>query len=182
MKCQGQLLDSANGTEVLKTDPSAPRGFRSPRPGESYKNPNLGKTFRLLGEKGRPGFYEGPVAQAIVDVSQQLGGFLTLEDLKKHGETGSEVSTPVKLRLESPMLGCDGKNLDLWEHGPNGQGLVAQMALGLFQQWKRDGKISKFAPEDHNSPRSVHIPSNLAEILTYSPRIDIFMPLSKLYE
>jgi len=35
---------------------------RAPRPGEIVKLPNLGQTFRELGEKGKDGFYKGRIA------------------------------------------------------------------------------------------------------------------------
>lgn len=57
---------------------------RAPRPGEVIKLPNLGKTFRELGEKGKDGFYKGRVAQAIVDLIQSKGGVMELDDLAEH--------------------------------------------------------------------------------------------------
>ncbi len=45
-----------------------------------------------LGERGKPAFYQGRVAQAIVDVIKKNGGILTLDDLSGHD---SEVITPI---------------------------------------------------------------------------------------
>ena len=42
------------------------------------------RTFRLLAEHGKKGFYEGPVAEAIVKAVNSRGGVFTLEDLKAH--------------------------------------------------------------------------------------------------
>lgn len=155
----------------MKPDPAAPGGFRAPRPGEIYKNALLAKTFRLLADGGRKGFYEGPVAQAIVDVTTSLGGFLTLEDLRRHGEVGSEITKAIPLPLgrhivshdgdatsaggggEEPQDKADDAVIDLWELPPNGQGIVAQIALGVLQELIAQGKVEKFKTGEHNSAR-----------------------------
>ncbi len=49
--------------------------------GDTLRMPELAKTLQLIGDKGRPGFYEGPVAEAIVKAVTENGGMLTLEDL-----------------------------------------------------------------------------------------------------
>lgn len=107
----------------------------------------MAKTFKLLAERGKSGFYEGPVAEAIVEISQKLGGYLTLDDLKKH--TSEEVD-PISIRLDLPP---GGNSIDLWEHPPNGQGIVAQMALGILAELERDGKIPHFTAADHNTSK-----------------------------
>ncbi len=144
-----RLRGRPNGVELLKADPNTPGGYRAPRAGELYKNPLLAQTLRRLGEHGRAGFYEGPVAEAIVKIVSDLGGYLTLADLKNHGDLGSEVTRPVSLRVNTDS----GANpaIDLWEHPPNGQGIVAQMALGILQILEKEGKIPKFGPQDHNT-------------------------------
>ena len=50
----------------------------------SRQNPHLANTFKLLASKGKAGFYAGPVAEAIVKLSQELGGTHTMDDLKAH--------------------------------------------------------------------------------------------------
>ena len=53
-----------------------------------------------LGESGKPGFYRGRVAQAVVDVVRQNGGVMTLEDLSGHdSEVVAPVSTDYKVWL-----------------------------------------------------------------------------------
>jgi gamma-glutamyltranspeptidase/glutathione hydrolase len=54
---------------------------RRPSAGQIFRNRDLAKTFRILQEKGRDGFYRGEIAQAIVNKSKALGGTMTLEDL-----------------------------------------------------------------------------------------------------
>lgn len=48
--------------------------------------------WQELGECGKSAFYQGRVAQAIVDVINQNGGVMTLDDLSSHD---SEVITPI---------------------------------------------------------------------------------------
>ena len=48
-------------------------GGKQPAAGQIYRNPDLAKTFRILQQKGRDGFYKGEIAQAIVAKSTALG-------------------------------------------------------------------------------------------------------------
>jgi len=57
---------------------------KQPTAGQIHRNPGLAKTFRILQQQGRDGFYKGEVAQAIVDKSSKLGGTMTLEDLASY--------------------------------------------------------------------------------------------------
>ncbi|KAK4193112.1 putative gamma-glutamyltransferase YwrD [Podospora australis] len=143
---------SPNFSEMLKTDPSSPDGVRAPSAGEIIKLPNLAKTFRTLATEGKKGFYTGPIAEALVKVVQDLGGHLELSDLEHHLETGSEPVDPISLDFTGQ--GTDG--VKLWEHPPNGQGIVALMALGILQSLETSGKIPTFTPGDHNSAPYLH--------------------------
>lgn len=152
MEYEDELRGKPNGVDLLKKDPNAQGGYRAPKAGELYRNPLLANTMRLLGEHGRSGFYEGPVAEAVVKMVNDLGGYLSLDDLQQHGQRGSEVSQPVSIRLTSDSAG----DIDLWEHPPNGQGIVAQMALGILQILEKQGKVPRFGPQDHNSAEYLH--------------------------
>ncbi|KAK0615295.1 nucleophile aminohydrolase [Bombardia bombarda] len=152
---EAELLSKPNGVELLKKDSKAERGYRAPRAGELYGNPLLAETFRRLAEHGKRGFYEGPVAEAVIEVVRSLGGYLTLDDLKSHGEMGSEITEPVSLRLWQ-LADEEHQEIDLWEHPPNGQGIVALMALGILQAFERDGKIRRYGSRDHNSIEYLH--------------------------
>ncbi len=57
---------------------------KQPVAGQIFRNPDLAKTFRLLQQHGRDGFYKGEVAQAIVAKSNALGGSMTLDDLASY--------------------------------------------------------------------------------------------------
>lgn len=155
---------------MLKKDDSAEDGFRAPRAGELFSNPNLSNTYRLLAEHGKAGFYAGSVAQATAKIVQQQGGYLSVEDLKKHAEIGSETTVPISLTFRGQSIGeVKGEGLDgqstgdsssqgvkVWEHPPNGQGLVALMALGILEELERTKRIRVFAKSDHNSAEYLH--------------------------
>lgn len=50
----------------------------------------------------------------------------------------------------------DDNGVELWEHPPNGQGIVALMALGIMQELERQGKIPTFTAAEHNSAAYLH--------------------------
>ncbi|KAK3944116.1 putative gamma-glutamyltransferase YwrD [Diplogelasinospora grovesii] len=145
---------SPNGAEMLKTDPAAPEGVRAPRAGEIVKLPNLAQTFRTLAKEGKAGFYSGRVAEELIKVVQDLGGHLELDDLKHHMDVGSEAPEPVSLKFTGQGQG--GSGVQLWEHPPNGQGIVALMALGIIQELEKEGKVPKFGADDHNTAPYLH--------------------------
>lgn len=164
---------SANGSEMLKADPAASGGCRAPGAGEIMKNPTLARTMRTLAREGKAGFYTGRIAEAIVQVVQEQGGHLELEDLEDHLERGSEPVEPISIKFSGQGLQrgrkrqADGtvkdstaddgeKGVELWEHPPNGQGIVALMALGIMQELEKQGKIPTFTSREHNSAEYLH--------------------------
>ncbi|KAG5298350.1 gamma-glutamyltranspeptidase [Histoplasma ohiense] len=151
---------SPNFREMLKPCPSGKDGVRCPQAGEIFKNPTLAQTFRTLAKEGKKGFYQGRIGEAIVKVVQDLGGRLSLDDLKYHMETGSQDVDAISLKLNPTDIGeikRDGKGeIEIWEHPPNGQGIVALMALGILEELSRTGKIPHFAAEQHNSSVYLH--------------------------
>ncbi|RDW60961.1 putative gamma-glutamyltransferase ywrD [Coleophoma cylindrospora] len=169
---QGLKDASPNFAEMLKKDPKAPNGCRGPKPGEIMKNPDLANTFRTLAKEGVEGFYKGRIADAIVDVVKSRGGFLEKEDLMHHMETGSEPVDPISYVFKgqgydkTKGLYVDGSSgqgdnednhgVEVWEHPPNGQGIVALMALGIIEALEETGKIPQFKKSEHNSAPYLH--------------------------
>jgi len=160
---------SPNFREMLKKDPSGADGVRAPRAGEIMKNPTLAKTFRTLATEGKKGFYTGRIAEELVKVVKDLGGHLELDDLKDHLERGSEPVEPISLKFRGQNVAKALKDsvhggsksdadlgLELWEHPPNGQGIVALMALGIIQELEEAGKIPTFSAEDFNTAPYLH--------------------------
>lgn len=159
---------SPNFAEMLKVDPKAPDGYRAPRAGEIMTNRNLATTFRTLAKEGKKGFYTGRVAESLVKVCQDLGGHIELEDLRKHMEIGTQDTTPISLKFNGHgvskfasqhidgVAGQGDYGVEVWEHPPNGQGIVALMALGILEELEKTGKIPTFTAEDHNTAPYLH--------------------------
>jgi gamma-glutamyltranspeptidase/glutathione hydrolase len=137
-----------------------------------FQNKALATTFRTLAKEGKKGIYTGHIAEAIVKVTKDRGGFLELEDLKKHLELGSEPVDPISYVFKGQGyvktqgdfvdgssgqgINEDNHGLEIWEHPPNGQGIVALMALGIFESLEETGKIPRFTPSQHNSVQYLH--------------------------
>ena len=115
------------------------------------KVPTMANTFKLLGRHGRKGFYEGAVAEALIKVTSDLGGHLTLDDLKRHGDMGSEEVDAITLLFKGHNANSKEGGVQVWEHPPNGQGIVALMALGIIEELERSGKVKTWAQNEHNS-------------------------------
>lgn len=115
---------SANGGEML-----TPEG-KAPLPGQIFKNPTLAKSFRTIAEHGKKGYYEGPIAEAIVEVLKEKGGLLELSDLAAH-----------KSELVMPISYTYHDSFTLHECPPNGQGLTPLIALGIIEEMQALGLI-----------------------------------------
>lgn len=57
---------------------------RAPAPGTVLRQADLAATLERIVRFGRAGFYEGPVARALVDTVNAAGGHWTLEDLRRY--------------------------------------------------------------------------------------------------
>ncbi len=71
--------------EVIARNPAMARiflpGGNPLKEGELFVQSDLAKTLRAIAEGGRAGFYDGPVAKAIVDDMKANGGLITKADL-----------------------------------------------------------------------------------------------------
>ncbi|MCJ1907578.1 gamma-glutamyltransferase family protein [Planococcus ruber] len=101
-------------------DTFAPNG-KAPEIGEVWTSPGHAATLREIGETDARSFYEGPLAKKITDYVQQHKGFLAAEDLAAFKP---EWVDPVSVNY---------RGYDVWEIPPNGQGMVALMALNIFK-------------------------------------------------
>ena len=108
------------------------------KPGDIFYNKDLAKTMRLVAEKGRAGFYEGPVAKMFADYSAAQGGLITEADL---AGIQAEIEEPVKVNY---------RGVDVYAVGPNSQGFVALEALNILE-----GFNLKYM--GHNSAQYLHV-------------------------
>ena len=100
---------------------------RAPRAGEVFSNPGMARTLRELGAGGARAFYEGRAGRAIVDVLRAPGGTMELSDLAAHASSFPE---PLSVRYG---------DVEVFEVGPNGQGIAALMALNVLEAMRREG-------------------------------------------
>src|ERR1700755_903675 len=94
---------------------------RTPGKGDVFKNPDLARTLRLIGEKGRDAFYEGEIADKIDAFMRANGGFLRKTDFEKHTSTWVD---PVSVNY---------RGYDVFELPPNGQGICALQILNILE-------------------------------------------------
>ena len=94
---------------------------QAPEAGDLFRNPALAKSLRAIVEGGRDAFYRGPLADAMVAYSQQVGGLLRKDDFEDHTSTWVE---PVSTNY---------RGYDVWELPPNGQGIAALQMLNLLE-------------------------------------------------
>src|SRR5438132_2537781 len=115
--------------------PSAAR--RTPAKGDIFKNPALARTLRLIGERGRDGFYKGEIADKIDAFMRANGGFLRKTDFEKHTSTWFE---PVSVNY---------RGYDIFELPPNGQGIATLQILNILEGFD-------LRAMGRNSPETLH--------------------------
>ena len=91
--------------------------------GQIYRHPKQAEVLRRIATEGRDGFYEGEVAEDMVNSLNALGGCHTLDDFA--GVT-SDYTTPIS--------GHYG-GLDVFEHPPNGQGATAILLMNILKHF-----------------------------------------------
>lgn len=101
---------------------------QAPSEGQIFRNPALGKTYRMIAELGAQAFYQGPIAKEIDRYSRaQADGLLRLEDLNLHQ---NEWIAPVSTNY---------RGFDIWELPPNGQGIAALQMLNILEPYDVQG-------------------------------------------
>ena len=101
----------------------APNG-KAPAIGEMWSSKDHARTLKLIAETKGEAFYKGELAEEIDAFMKKHGGFLTKEDLAAYKPEWVE---PIKMNY---------KGYDVWEIPPNGQGIVAQMALNIYKNFE----------------------------------------------
>lgn len=79
---------SGNAERWKREFPETARVFlkdgQPPKKGEVLTNPDLARTLEAVAEGGHAAFYEGEIAKIIANHIQELGGCLTVDDLKNY--------------------------------------------------------------------------------------------------
>ncbi len=111
---------------------------RAPRAGEIFRFPAAADTLERIAADGPEVFYKGALAERLVAHAQACGGVLDFGDLEAHMcDWVGTISTVYR-------------GLELHEMPPNGQGLVALIALGILAHFD-------LAALPIDGPDSVHL-------------------------
>lgn len=95
-------------------------GGQAPAPGQTWRFADQARTLAEIATSGGASFYRGDLAQRLVAHAAAHGGALSLADLSAQQARWVE---PLALRYRDHVL---------HEIPPNGQGIAAQMALGML--------------------------------------------------
>ena len=119
--------------------------------GDTVKNIALAETLKRISKYGAKGFYQGPVAEALVKRVREAGGIITHEDLIKYKPVWRE---PLNFRY---------KNLNIYSMGPPSSGGIC---LGQILKMIEPYNINQY---DHNSEKAIQLMVE-AERRSYSDR------------
>ena len=113
-------------TEKLKKDKDCEQIFLKEnqpyKTGEIHYQPNLAMTLREISKSGNEGFYNGWVANDIVN------------KLKPYGNHTSNDFASLDIEYVEP-ISSQYRGYDVYECPPNGQGIVALMILNILEQF-----------------------------------------------
>lgn len=108
----------------------------APQAGQRVKRPALAKTLESIAQSHGESFYRGELADAIVKTAKAEGGLITEADLADH-----------QIDWVAPIV-QPYRDIELLEIPPNGQGLAAQIALGILKYG---------APPELDCARGIHL-------------------------
>lgn len=133
--------DWAGTVEGLRRNPGAAATFllngEAPKAGDWFRNPDLARTFQRVADEGPETFYGGPLGAEFIAGLDELGGFLTLDDLRNH-----------EIRWVEPMS-VTYRGYTLHELPPAGQGIAALQMLKMLEGYD-------FSEIEHNSAEYLH--------------------------
>ena len=134
--------DWAGQVNILRRDAGARATFlrdsQPPKAGDWFVNRDYAQTLRQVAAEGPSALYGGSLGRRIVDRVRELGGFLTLDDLKRNAPTWV---TPISVPFQGYRV---------WELPPNNQGIAALEMLRILEPY--DLKAL-----GHNSTRYLHL-------------------------
>ena len=119
-----------------------------PRVGQMFRNPDLAGSLRLIAKNGADALYRGPIADAIVRLSDQNNGFLTKADFADYKPEWVE---PVSTTYHGWRI---------YETPPNTQGIAALSMLNVME-------LYPLRSWGHDSAKTLHIEME-AKALAYA--------------
>jgi len=96
---------------------------KTPKKGEIFINKNLAQNYKDIANTYGESFYNGKIAETIVNAVNNKGGFFTLSDLNSFEP---EWINPVSTNY---------RGYDVWELPPNGQGIAALQILNILERF-----------------------------------------------
>ena len=131
----------ADETNLLMRDSAAAatylRDGRAPTAGEWFINRDYARTLQIIADSGIGVFYGGSLGRRMVQRVQALGGFITLDDLRRNAPTWV---TPMSVMF---------RGYRVWELPPSNQGIAALEMLRILEPYDLAGM-------GHNSPAYLH--------------------------
>ncbi len=123
-------------------------GGTYPRVGQLFRNPDLANSLRLIAKDGADAFYRGPIADAMVKLSDEQNGFLAETDFADYKPEWVE---PVSTSYHGWRV---------WETPPNTQGIAALSMLNVME-------LYPLREWGHDSAKTLHIEME-AKALAYA--------------
>lgn len=110
---------------------------KAPAIGQIFRNPELAATLTLIANQGESAFYKGPIAQAILRSSDELGGTMTADDLSEYS---AEWVEPISTTY---------RDWTVYELPPNGDGMAALEMLNIMDHFPPAPEGPLSVPELH---------------------------------
>ncbi|MBE0476133.1 MAG: gamma-glutamyltransferase [Coriobacteriia bacterium] len=120
-------------------------GGGTPKTGEVLRQPDLGRSLRLIAEGGAEAFYRGEVADRICDALAEAGGLLRREDFAEHRSDWVE------------PLSATYRGVTVTELPPNTQGVATLLMLNLLERFDVAGI-------GDGSPDYIHLMTEAAKV------------------
>lgn len=134
--------DWASTTPLLQRDPGAAATFlpggRAPAAGEWFRNPDYAATLQAIADGGIGIFYGGPLGQRIVTRLGELGGFVTLDDLRANRP---DWVTPISVPFHGYRV---------WQLPPSNQGIAVLEMLRIVEPYDLKAMGHNSAPYLHH--------------------------------
>ena len=124
--------NEAEGEEFKYWFETFTKGGKTPEFGELWKLPHHADTIESIGKTNGDCFYKGEIADKIDAFFKKYDGYLSKDDLSSYKPEWVE---PISVNY---------RGYDVWEIPPNGQGLVALMALNILKGFRFDKKDSSY--------------------------------------
>jgi gamma-glutamyltranspeptidase/glutathione hydrolase len=132
-------------------------------PGERVRLPALASTLTTLADDGFDAFYEGDVADRQARLFADLGGLVTLGDLRGHASTWGE------------PIAIDYRGTRVTSHPPNSSGIVALELLSILARFEAPRAVA-FGPHGVTDPAWIHLGIEAAKLAMADRDADLTDP------